>query len=455
MRHIGSFKAAGVLAFLSLQSIACGGNPRVGMGGSSDTARIESWIRQLGHEEFAMREIAQRALEKAGEPALPALQQAKETSRDPEIRARAAAIIEGWPDSVRLIERAWMRANLGPLLGAGEAGARATGDSFEGAPVTEDEAERGMGWLARNQEPDGRWDSLKFGARTKADLAQTSLALLAHLGAGYTDLDGKYKDNVRRGLDWLGKAQRADGAFVEPGEREPDGLSHALAAIAMTEAFGMTEGKERKESAAKAVAYSVRAHQAFAHGAPSDFGRAAGSKTPDLLTSLFFLLQLKSAKLSGLSVEIPPFEGLLRFVRGLHDPKTGDYRLAAELPPSPRATLAACLCLANLGEPEERLAPAVKSALARYGPATADQENSDVLFNYLATMAAFQGGADIFPSWNASMRDPIVGAQRKEDSARGSWDPSGEWRDGGRVLATVLNCLCLEVYYRYLPVYKK
>ena len=37
---------------------------------------------------------------------------------------------------------------------------------------------------------------------------------------------------------------------------------------------------------------------------------------------------------------------------------------------------------------------------------------------------------------------------------RGSWDPAGfvYGRHGGRVYTTAMGALCLEVYYRYMPM---
>lgn len=41
------------------------------------------------------------------------------------------------------------------------------------------------------------------------------------------------------------------------------------------------------------------------------------------------------------------------------------------------------------------------------------------------------------------------------DHMDGSWDPVGDYStEWGRVGQTALSCLCLEVYYRYLPMYK-
>jgi hypothetical protein len=57
------------------------------------------------------------------------------------------------------------------------------------------------------------------------------------------------------------------------------------------------------------------------------------------------------------------------------------------------------------------------------------------------------------------MRRVLIDTQVKEGCAAGSWDAaeptSDKYRDqGGRLMSTSLSCLTLEVYYRYLPLYK-
>jgi hypothetical protein len=45
--------------------------------------------------------------------------------------------------------------------------------------------------------------------------------------------------------------------------------------------------------------------------------------------------------------------------------------------------------------------------------------------------------------------------QRQSGAAAGSWDPRDNWsKIGGRVYQTAICTLCLEVYYRYLPMYR-
>ena len=69
---------------------------------------------------------------------------------------------------------------------------------------TEAAVEAALQWLAQNQSPNGSWNAAQFGAgrETKtlgmdragtgkdADTGMTGLALLAFMGAGYTNLQG-------------------------------------------------------------------------------------------------------------------------------------------------------------------------------------------------------------------------------------------------------------------------
>ena len=67
----------------------------------------------------------------------------------------------------------------------------------------------------------------------------------------------------------------------------------------------------------------------------------------------------------------------------------------------------------------------------------------------------FQMGGDYWKRWNSAMKDTLIQNQRKGGDEDGSWDPVGNWcTAGGRVMSTALGACCLEVYYRYLPIYK-
>jgi hypothetical protein len=88
-----------------------------------------------------------------------------------------------------------------------------------------------------------------------------------------------------------------------------------------------------------------------------------------------------------------------------------------------------------------------------------DMNMRNVYYWYYATQVLHNYGGAEWDAWNRSMRKLLVDSQSKEGCASGSWDPDRPGKDawspmGGRHYATCLSCLTLEIYYRYLPLYK-
>ena len=73
---------------------------------------------------------------------------------------------------------------------------------------------------------------------------------------------------------------------------------------------------------------------------------------------------------------------------------------------------------------------------------------------YYGTLALYQAQGEPWQQWNDALRKTLLGSQRTDGTLAGSWDPDPVWgRCGGRVYSTALCTLCLEVYYRFLPLY--
>jgi hypothetical protein len=71
---------------------------------------------------------------------------------------------------------------------------------------------------------------------------------------------------------------------------------------------------------------------------------------------------------------------------------------------------------------------------------------------YYTSMMLMHAQSEAWPKWNAQMRSHLLKLQRTEGPAAGSWDSDGLRDDpGGRIFATAMATLTLEVYYRYLP----
>jgi len=123
---------------------------------------------------------------------------------------------------------------------------------------------------------------------------------------------------------------------------------------------------------------------------------------------------------------------------------------------SPTMTSVGLLCRQYLGVNRDSpmLAGGMKYLL-RYPP---DEGLPNIYYWYYATQVVYNMGGSEWETWNRKIRDLLVRTQVRDVSqcANGSWPPANDpWgRRGGRVMQTSLSALTLEVYYRYLPLFK-
>ena len=73
---------------------------------------------------------------------------------------------------------------------------------------------------------------------------------------------------------------------------------------------------------------------------------------------------------------------------------------------------------------------------------------------YYATLGLYQVGDGHWEAWNEALKSRLLNTQQPRGDLAGSWDPNTVWGGyGGRIYSTALATLCLEVYYRFLPLY--
>ncbi len=124
----------------------------------------------------------------------------------------------------------------------------------------------GLAWLTQMQKQDGNW--VYEAGNTGDKAAATGMAVLAFLGAGQSHKEGRYKQTVQAGLDWLVKnvktGQAADrGQFATITNM----YSQGIATLALCEAYGMTRDPALKVAAQAAVDYIQRGRRRTAVGA--------------------------------------------------------------------------------------------------------------------------------------------------------------------------------------------
>ena len=335
-------------------------------------------------------------------------------------------------------------------------------------------------WLKNHQSPDGNWDCDAFSDRCKKnkcsgagqaphDAGVTGLALLCFLGANETTQEGSCKETVKNGLKYLISIQQPDGCF---GERASQHFmyDHACAALAMAEAYGMTQTKAFKEPAQKGVNFIMQSqnpYSAWRYASPPD-----GSN--DTSVTGWMVMVIKSARLAGLTVDEASLTNAMQWINEMTDPGTGrtGYTDVGGLPsrltelmtqfPAERSesmTAVGVLVRVFAGHTAEEDPLILKGAdLMALKPPKWDTATGDIDFYYwyYATLAMFQVGGPRFDKWNEALKTAVVDHQRvnPDEDEYGSWDPVDPWSiAGGRVYSTAVNCLSMEVYYRYPRVF--
>jgi hypothetical protein len=334
--------------------------------------------------------------------------------------------------------------------------------SHGGTAETEAAVKAALKWLADSQAADGHWDPRtheagketnvlgrdRQGAGSRADTAITGLALLSFLGSGHTHLDGPYREDIRRGLEYLMRTQAADGSLGGSAAMFEFMYCHAMATCALSEAYGMTRDQRLREPLERAIGYTLAAQDPKGGGwryKPGDAG--------DTSQLGWQLMALKSAELAGIPVPERTRQGIIRYLQSV---SAGQYGGRASYRPSEQTTRTmtaeALLCWQFLGLAREH--PACNEAGDYLLGELPGEGTFNLYYWYYATFSMYQLQGVYWQRWNEALRTTLVNLQVKEGPLAGSWNTNDLWGGhGGRVYTTALASLTLEVYYRFLPLY--
>lgn len=347
--------------------------------------------------------------------------------------------------------------------------------SREITPASEQALERGLQWLARNQGPQGNWES--------RDLGLVSMGALAFMAAGHSPGRGRYGAVVQKALDYVVNQAKPSG-LLNISHTQRDMYNHGLATFVLGQAHGMTIAPDRRLNRVLDRALKLIANTQAEDGG-WDYRAVRMSRGHDLSLVVMQAKALRSAMDTGL--EVPPeVVGLaIKSVREHYSPQDGN-RLAPEseqrrLPGqftygkgggagTIAMAAAGVVCLQEFGQYEDwRIAKNMRvigSAIQQL-PAkpTSRRRDGTLPFDaytlYYVGQAVYQvGGKD----WSANfpkMRDYLIASQQLSPgvvSAHGAWHDRGARRGGrvsgkaGDLYATSVGCFILAIPNRYLPI---
>lgn len=284
---------------------------------------------------------------------------------------------------------------------------------------------RGLQFLAAHQAEGGAWEPHRWEAvcdgrpmpttvESAGDAAfqvgVTGLVLHAFLSAGYTNR-GKhpYARVVARGARYLKKAQQPSGRFAPPGSRWSS-LNHALATLAMTQLYAMTESPIFKGSA---------------HAAQTCLGEAWREDAEDALTTGITVLAILSERLlmeDRARRGKPPLWRLPRRAALSAEVVDACHRLTASHAPRDMAVGCAGALLLDDNVDARHVAARLRELLVLMR----NDRLADPAAGYFGLLGAHRVGGATGTGWRALHGDALRLAQREGEPCCGG----GSWAAG-------------------------
>jgi hypothetical protein len=242
--------------------------------------------------------------------------------------------------------------------------------------------------------------------------------------------------------------------------------NHAIGTLALAEAYGLTFSAIFQANAQRAVDCLVAAQNP---GRGWRYGPRCGDS--DTSVTGWAVMALKSAELSGLGFPPSAYAGARAWLDEVTEKDygragytlrgTGKVFCAHNEAFEHQEALTAIAVMSRIFIDRNPSDPDVRNGahlLVRDLPSW-DGAKIDFYAWYYQALALFQfdgpKGA-LWSKWNRSMVEALVKPQNVRSSGcrHGSWEPVDRWScEGGRVYATAINALTLEVYYRYDRVF--
>ena len=233
--------------------------------------------------------------------------------------------------------------------------------------------------------------------------------------------------------------------------------SHGLATIAMCEAYGLTSDPRIKSSAQMGINYILSAQDPAGGG-----WRYAVRTAGDTSVTGWQVMALKSGQMAGLSVPRAALKKVEKYLDTCEtSSKGGGYGYMPNTGEARAMTAVGGLCRQYLGvNPRNPSLIGTIKKIKQTPPGS-----GDVYYEYYATQVMHHMGGEAWSFWNlgpdgtgkTGIRDTLIARQDKGAGGRtgqkGSFD--GNDHVGGRLGATSLCLLSLEVYYRHLPLYRR
>ncbi len=304
--------------------------------------------------------------------------------------------------------------------------------------------EKGLEYLARKQNRDGSWDS---GSQYRMHPGITALACLAFMAGGNLPDEGKYSENVRRGLNFILKCVTKDGLIISTPVSNPM-YGHGYATLFLAEVYGMTGDRDLKPYLRKAVNLILNSQK------NDDGWRYSPDKRgdSDISVTVIQLMALRAARNAGIDIPASVIERGIGYIEKSRCEDGGfAYTLTHKRSGFAR-TAAGVMSLYLAGKYQAGGIDEGLKYLDEYRADDAREKGRMVHWfyygHYYAAQAMFQAGGSYWRNWFSWIRAELLRRQTSE----GAWSDDSR---AGPVFATSMALMILEIPYRYLPIFQR
>ena len=349
--------------------------------------------------------------------------------------------------------------------------ARAEG-KWEVTAASREAAALGLEWLAKNQGKEGNWGS--------KDLGLVSVGALAFLSAGHTPETGRYRENVRRALDYVLVNAKPSGLLnITGGNRAM--YNHGLSTFVLTQAYGMSNDKRVGRALKKAIKVIVSTQ---CRDGGWDYHAKRQDRGHDLSLAVMQAKALRGAMDIGVHIPRQSITMAVKSVQGYYRSKKGGKAEAdneaerrgwrheqARFPgrftysgggSTTAMAAAGAVCLQEYGKYKDfrifRSMQGVLGDIAKRMEIKPGHVPFDAYTMYYVSQALYQVGGKQWRDGYPPVRDGLVKSQTRESKGGPRNELHGSWAGGrvggkpGQLWGTAVAVFALNIPNRYLPI---
>lgn len=287
--------------------------------------------------------------------------------------------------------------------------------------------ERAQTWIAAAQQPNGSWGGCN---------GVNGMSLMALMVNGHTPGYGRYGSKVAAGVEFLIRSQKENGFLIVGNQGNM--YQHAMATLALSEAYGMSHNASIREALIKSVELIVR----------SQNGEGGWRYQPvpadaDLSVTVMQVMALRAVAETGIYVPKETVDLAIRYVKGRYNTGTASYGYTAVDAGNVNRGAAGIVCLQSCGLTED---PTISKTVAylmktiTYAPG---DDRMQWYGHYYSSVALYHFGGDAWKTYYPKICETVL----KDWAGRG-----GHYND---LLNTAWAVLVIGAPYRYLPIYQE